>query len=125
MKALVPYEERLPATREHPGFPAIQLGIGCGVLASSLLVTATKLSVAPTDAPEAPNSYDATLALRACVPDGEKIEREALLHDAARELGYPQLTRKVRRALNKALNVENNAGRLRTDWERVWRPRKK
>ena len=33
-------------------------------------------------------------------------------------------TRKVRCALNKALSTENNAGRLRTDWERVWRPRR-
>lgn len=73
---------------------------------------------------EAPNPYDATLALHACVPDGEKVERDTLLADAARELGYPQITRKVRRVLNKTLNVEHNAGRLRTDWERVWRPRK-
>jgi hypothetical protein len=27
--------------------------------------------------------------------------------------------------LGRNLNAENNAGRLRTDWERVWRPRKK
>jgi hypothetical protein len=74
--------------------------------------------------PEAPNPYDAALALHACVPDGEKVEREALLADAARELGYPNLSRNVRRALNKALSTENNAGRLRTDWECVWRPRR-
>jgi hypothetical protein len=36
--------------------------------------------------------------------------------DTALELCYPNLTRKVRRALNKALSAENNAGRLRTDW---------
>jgi hypothetical protein len=78
----------------------------------------------PLPAPEVLSLDEAALALRACVPDGEKVEREALLADAARELGYPNLTKKVRRALNKALNVENNAGRLRTDWERVWRPRR-
>jgi hypothetical protein len=39
---------------------------------------------------------------------------------ADRELGYPTLTKKVRRILNKALNSENHAGRLRTDWEHVW-----
>jgi hypothetical protein len=76
-------------------------------------------------APEAPNLYDAALALNACLPDGEKVERDALLANAARELGHPKLTKKVRRALNKALNVEHNAGRLRTDWERVWRPKRK
>ena len=75
-------------------------------------------------APETLSLDDAALALHACVPDGEKVEREALLLDAAREFGYPKLTRKVRRTLNKALNAEHNAGRLRTDWERVWKPRK-
>lgn len=75
--------------------------------------------------PEAPNPYDAALALNACVPDGQKVQRDALLQDAARELGHPKLTRKVKTALNKALNTEHNAGRLKTDWERVWKPRKK
>jgi hypothetical protein len=75
--------------------------------------------------PEAPNPYDAALALGACLPDGEKVDRETLLADAARELGHPTLTKKVRRAFNKALNVEHNAGRLKTDWEKVWRPKKR
>jgi hypothetical protein len=59
------------------------------------------------------------------VQRSEKVEREALLVDAALKLGYPNLTKKVRRALNKALSVANNAGRLRTDWERVWHPKKR
>ena len=75
--------------------------------------------------PEAPNPYDAVLALNACVPDGQKIQRDALLQDAARELGYTKLTRKVKTALNKALNTEHNKDRLKTDWEKVWKPRKK
>jgi hypothetical protein len=44
---------------------------------------------------------------------------------AAREFGYPKLTKKVRRTLNKALSAEKNAGSLRTDWERVWKPKGK
>ena len=76
-------------------------------------------------APEAPNPYDAALALNACLPDGQKVFKDALLQDAARELGHPKLTKKVRSALNKALNAEHNAGRLKTDWKLVWRPRKK
>jgi len=48
-----------------------------------------------------------------------------LLVDAARELGHSRLTRKVKTALNKALNAEHNAGRLKTDWRLVWRPKKK
>jgi hypothetical protein len=63
-----------------------------------------------------PDPYSATLALHACVPDGEKVARDTLLQDTARELGHPKLTRNVRRALNQALNAEHNAGRLRTDW---------
>lgn len=72
-----------------------------------------------------PNLYEAALALCVCVPDGEKVERDVLLADAACELGHPKLTRKVRTAVNKALKAEHNAGRLRTDWERVWRPKRK
>ena len=75
--------------------------------------------------PEVPNPYEATLALHACLPDGEKVEHGVLLQDAARELGHQKLTRKVRSALNKALNKEHDTGRLKTDWERVWKPRKK
>lgn len=75
--------------------------------------------------PEAPNSYDAALALNACLPEGQKVPQDALLQDAARELGHPKLTRKVKTALNKALNTEHNAGRLKTDWKHVWKPRKK
>jgi hypothetical protein len=76
-------------------------------------------------APEAPKPREATLALNACLPDGKKVGREGLLADAARELGHARLTKKVRRALNQVLNAEHNAGRLKTDWQRVWRPRKK
>ena len=76
-------------------------------------------------APQTVSLEDAALALHACVPDGEKIDRHTLLLDAARELGLTKLTRKVRRALNQALNAEHNAGRLRTDWERVWKPRRR
>jgi len=47
-------------------------------------------------APEVLALEEAALALHACVPDSEKVEREALLADAARELGYPKLTKKVR-----------------------------
>jgi hypothetical protein len=75
-------------------------------------------------APEAPSSDDVVLALRTRIPDGERIERDKLFMDAARELGYPKLTKKVRRTLNKALNAENKAGRLKTDWEHVWMPSK-
>lgn len=80
---------------------------------------------AQSPAPEVPNPQDAALALHACIPDGEKVQKDALLADAARELGYPRLTKKVRRALSKVLNVEHNAGRLKTDWQLVWRPRKR
>jgi hypothetical protein len=75
-------------------------------------------------APEVLGVEEAALALHSCVPDGEKVERQTLLLNAARELGQAKLTKKVRRALNQALNAEHNAGRLRTDWKWVWKPRK-
>ena len=37
--------------------------------------------------PAVPNPYDAALALNGCLPDGEKVERDLLLTDAARKLG--------------------------------------
>jgi hypothetical protein len=72
-----------------------------------------------------PSIEEAALALHACVPAGEKVQRERLLLDAARELGHTKLTKKVRRPLNKALNAEHNKRRLKTDWQLVWKPRKK
>lgn len=75
--------------------------------------------------PEAPNLYDAALAFNACVSDGQKVQKDALLVDAARKLAHPGLARKVKTALNEALNAEHNAGRLKTDWQRVWKPKKK
>jgi hypothetical protein len=75
-------------------------------------------------APEAPDFDHVVRALHACIPsDGEQVGRDKLLMDAARELGYPKLTKEVRRALNKTLHAENNAGRLRTDWDHVWKPK--
>jgi hypothetical protein len=76
-------------------------------------------------ASEAPNAEDVVQALRAYIPADERVERDKLFLDVARELGYPKLTKKVRRALNQALNAEKNASRLKTDWERVWKPRKR
>ncbi len=72
-----------------------------------------------------PSIEEAARALHDCVPEGEKVEREMLLLDAARELGHTKLTKQVRRALNKALNSEKNAGRLKTNWQLVWKPRKR
>jgi hypothetical protein len=72
-----------------------------------------------------PSIEEAALALHACVPDGEKVQRERLLLDAALELGHTKLTKKVRRSLNKALNVEHNKKRLKTDWKVVWKPKRK
>ena len=72
-----------------------------------------------TDAPSPEDVVRALRALRVCIPGGERVEREKLLMDAARELGHPNLTKKGRRNLNKALNAENKAGHLRTDKEHV------
>jgi len=57
-----------------------------------------------------PNLYEAALALNALIPDGERVQRDDLFADAARELGHKKLNRRVRRSLNKALRAEMAAG---------------
>ena len=63
--------------------------------------------------------YEAALALSACLPEGEKVERNELYANTARELGFPKANREARRLLNKALNTEYVTGRLVTEWQRV------
>lgn len=36
-----------------------------------------------------------------------------------------ELIRDATTAFDEALNAEHNAGRLKTDWQRVWKPRKR
>ncbi len=76
--------------------------------------------VGPLDPPEAVEM------LHACIPDGERVAREDLLEKAARRLGYRNVSRGVRRALNKAIAAEHGARRLRVnpEWTEVWRPKK-
>jgi len=61
-------------------------------------------------------------ALYSCVPDAGAIAREDLLHEVARKLGYAKLGRNIRSTVNRAIGAEVRAGRLGTDWERVWKP---
>jgi hypothetical protein len=58
------------------------------------------------------------------VPVAGQIKREELLHIAARELGFPRLTRDVRHRLNVAISQHVKSGVLRVDhnWDNVWRP---
>ncbi len=65
-------------------------------------------------------------ALYVCLPDaGVPIQREVLLKETARYLGYAELTRRVHRFLNDAILAERRAGRMRAIRGRVWRPKKK
>lgn len=73
-----------------------------------------------------PGPPEAIELLHACIPDGERVAREDLLERAAWRLGHRQVSRGVRRALNKAIAAEHKARRLRVDpgWTQVWRPKK-
>lgn len=62
--------------------------------------------------------------LQQCVPERGSIDRQELLQAAARRLGFEKLNRRLRSRLNKTISADNQAGRLRTDWERVWRPKR-
>jgi REase_MTES_1575/AAA domain len=62
-------------------------------------------------------------ALHHCVPDGSPIQREELLRAVARRLGYSKVGHNIRSTINRMIGAEVRAGRLETDWEKVWRPR--
>ncbi len=65
-----------------------------------------------------------TAAIYACLPDpGQVMKREVLLGEAAKHLGFQELTRKVRKPLNDAILVERRAGRIRAERGRVWVPK--
>jgi len=61
-------------------------------------------------------------ALHSCVPTTSPILREELLHEVARKLGFAKLGRNIRSRINRTIGAEVRAGRLRTDWEKVWKP---
>jgi REase_MTES_1575/AAA domain len=61
-------------------------------------------------------------ALHDCVPDGSPIQREELLRAVARKLGYSKLGHNIRSTINRMIGAEVRAGRLETDWGKVWRP---
>ncbi len=63
--------------------------------------------------------------LHQCMPERGPVDREKLLHAAAHRLGFEKLTRRLRSRLNKTISADAQAGRLRTDWERVWKQDKK
>jgi len=53
-----------------------------------------------------PDLRAAAAALHACLPDGERVPSERLLERATLRLGYRASSRKVRRALGKALAAD-------------------
>jgi len=59
--------------------------------------------------------------LHACVPNGSSVPREELLRDVARKLGYSKLGHNIRSTINRMIGAEVRAGRLRTDWVKVWK----
>ena len=60
--------------------------------------------------------------LHACVPNESSVSREELLREVARKLGYSKVGHNIRRTINRMIGAEVRAGRLGTDWEKVWRP---
>jgi len=60
-------------------------------------------------------------AVKAALPQTDKIERELFLREAARILGFSRLGPKIRIRLNRAIGAEIRAGRVETDGIAVWR----
>jgi hypothetical protein len=77
---------------------------------------------------EPPNRIDeipqenVRLALYDCLPTDGAVDREVLLRLAARRLGFCDLGSRVRSRLNRTIAMEKRAGRLDTDWTKVWGP---
>ena len=72
-------------------------------------------------------SADVLAALYQCIPESKQIRWRTLIHKTAEYLGLRKLKlkRHTRERINKILHDEIVAGRLETDWVRVWRPRKR
>jgi REase_MTES_1575/AAA domain len=60
--------------------------------------------------------------LHACVPRENSVPREELLRIVAHKLGYSKLGHNIRSTINRMIGAEVRAGRLATDWQKVWRP---
>jgi len=59
--------------------------------------------------------------LYACIPNGDFVPREELLKEVSRKLGYAKLGHNIRSTINRMIGAEVRAGRLATDWQKVWR----
>lgn len=72
-------------------------------------------------------SADVLAALYQCIPESKQIRWRTLIHKTAEYLGLRKLKlkRHTRERINKILHDEIVAGRLETDWVRVWRPGKR
>lgn len=64
---------------------------------------------------------DVREALHSCIPPHGPVPREDLLHEVAKKLGYAKVGRNIRSTINRMIGVEVRAGRLKTDWEKVWK----
>jgi len=59
--------------------------------------------------------------LHECIPNGSFVPREELLKEVSRKLGYSKLGHNIRSTINRMIGAEVRAGRLGTDWQKVWR----
>lgn len=80
----------------------------------------TSVQDPPANIAEIPREQVKTV-LHACIPDGSSVPREELLRDVARKLGYSKLGHNIRSTINRTIGAEVRAGRLGTDWQKVWR----
>ncbi len=59
--------------------------------------------------------------LHGCIPNGSFVQKEGLLREVSRELGYSKLGHNIRSITNRMIGAEVRAGRLGIDWQKVWR----
>jgi len=77
--------------------------------------------IATTDIGEVPRETVRGV-LHSCVPNDGPVSREEVLHDVARKLGFAKLGHNIRSTINRTIGAEVRAGRLKTDWQKVWKP---
>lgn len=70
-------------------------------------------------------SVDVLAAFYHLIPETDLIEWMVLLSQAAEYLGLRKLKPPSRKQMNRILRGEISAGRLETDWIRIWKPRRR
>ena len=60
-------------------------------------------------------------AIHQSIPETGSVDRDEFLRVVTSAIGFSKLGKRIRSRINKAIAAEVRAGRLQTDWKRVWK----